>query len=562
VALDLPDGLTRQVRRPVGAAVILLLAYAGLSLLMDPRGYLGADTGVKVATLEAMSRSGSTTPDVGYWAERWDPTGEVHPLYQTNRMSDGSWVAVTTLPMLELALPLYRVGGYRAALLLPMLGALGCAVAARSLARRLGGGDGWLTYWVVGLGSPIALYALDFWEHSLGVATAVTAAVWLVDGVAGVRSWWRPLAAGLLLGAGASLRTEVLVYALVIVGVCCVVMLARQRRPGRAVTWGAGVVIGFACAWGANRALELAVGGIARVERATSAAEGVVSNATSFAESRVDERINEALVTSAGMKGASASSWVIGVGVIAVVLLAYRAHRRDDRTLAAVCFGLAGLVYGASALADLSFIPGLLVAFPVALGAVLVRQRGDRAVVLGVALGALPIVWSFQYLGGAGPQWGGRYILISGVLLGTLATSAAIGRGEVMRRGLVGLSLAVTVLGLSWMGVRTRAVAALASDLRSVDADVVIVRDAFLLGELGTDVLDEQWLSATGEDAYLVAVGVAERSGARRVAVVELDAVAPPPSAVPDGWVEVDRVETALTGDQIGIAVYALPADR
>lgn len=558
MAPNLAEGLTRSVRRPVGAAVLLLLAYLGVSLLMDSEGYLGADTGVKVATLEAMSRAGSTTPDVGYWAEQWDPGGEVHPLYETARMSDGSWVAVTTLPMLELALPLYRLGGYRAALLLPMLGALGCALAARSLARRLGEGDGMSTFWVVGLGSPITLYALDFWEHSLGVATVVTSVALLMDGVAGVRSWWRPLAVGLLLGVGASLRTEVLVYALVAVGVSCAVMLS-QRRPGRAFGWGAGAVVGFTGAWAANRALELAVGGIARVERATAAAEGVVGSAASLSDSRADERINEALVTSLGMKGASSSSWVIGIGVIAVLLLAYRADRRGDRVLTAVCFVLAGVVYLVSALADLSFIPGLLLAFPVALGALLVRQRGDRGVVLVVALGALPLVWAFQYLGGAGPQWGGRYILVSAVLLGTLATSSAVGRAGTIGRGLVVLSVCVTVLGLTWTGVRTRAVADLARDLRSVDADVVIMRDAFLLGELGTDVLDEQWLAADGEDGYRAAIGVAERSGARRVAVVELDAPAPPLSAVPDGWTEVERIETDLTGALIGIAVYALP---
>ena len=51
-----------------------------------------------------------------------------------------------------------------------MLGAVLCAFAARALARRLGGGDGWAAFWIIGLASPVAIYALDFWEHTLGLA--------------------------------------------------------------------------------------------------------------------------------------------------------------------------------------------------------------------------------------------------------------------------------------------------------------------------------------------------------------------------------------------------------
>src|SRR5690606_26187922 len=104
--------VSHWLRRPLPAAAVLLVLYLLLSGLMDPDGYLGTDTGAKVATLEAMDRQGSARPDVGYWAEELDPDGIVHPLYQTRLLSDGSWVNVTTLPMIELARPLYALGGY------------------------------------------------------------------------------------------------------------------------------------------------------------------------------------------------------------------------------------------------------------------------------------------------------------------------------------------------------------------------------------------------------------------------------------------------------------------
>src|SRR5205807_2001537 len=148
------------------------------------------------------------------------------------------WVDVTTVPMLYLGYPLYRLGGYRLALLLPMLGAVAAALAARALARRLGAdeGVGWAAFFLVAVASPLAIYALDFWEHSIGVALMGWGVVLLLDALrlaapvsgapgrqngdptrqkaVGVRSWGRAAAtAGLLFGAAATLRTEALVYA-------------------------------------------------------------------------------------------------------------------------------------------------------------------------------------------------------------------------------------------------------------------------------------------------------------------------------------------------------------
>jgi len=187
------------VRRTLTAAAALLACYVALSFLNDPRGYLGTDTGAKVATLEVMSDGGGLDPDIGYWAERWDPDGRYHPLYDSFRLDD-RWVNVTTLPALYAGYPLYRLGGYRLALLLPMLGSVAVALAARALARRLGGGDatGWTAFAVVGLASPFTIYALDFWEHSIGVGLIAWATVALIDTVSGAPagarpSWWRPV---------------------------------------------------------------------------------------------------------------------------------------------------------------------------------------------------------------------------------------------------------------------------------------------------------------------------------------------------------------------------------
>ena len=60
-------------------------------------------------------------------------------------LTAGKWVNVTTVPVLYLAEPLYRAGGYRLALVLPMLGSVAAALAAYALAQRLGA-RGWLAF--------------------------------------------------------------------------------------------------------------------------------------------------------------------------------------------------------------------------------------------------------------------------------------------------------------------------------------------------------------------------------------------------------------------------------
>ena len=143
---------------------------------------------------------------------------------------DGEWINVTTLPMLEAAKPLYDVGGYRLALLWPMLGAVLAAFAVRDVARQLGDDDaGWLAFWVTGLASPIAIYALDFWEHSLGAGLMVAAFALLLRVVRGSRAWWLPFARRRGARAAATMRTESFVAALTFVGGTCLFLLVRRR---------------------------------------------------------------------------------------------------------------------------------------------------------------------------------------------------------------------------------------------------------------------------------------------------------------------------------------------
>ncbi|HEY8216650.1 MAG TPA: hypothetical protein VIH82_05920, partial [Acidimicrobiia bacterium] len=220
--------------RPLLAVIALLAMYGALSLLDDPRGTLGTDTGGKLATVRAMDDRGALDPDIGYWAEDRDPRGTLHPLWYTRHLGD-RWVNVTTLPMPYAAVPLYHLGGERAVVLLPMLGALLAALAARAIARRVSGERaGWPAFWAIGLATPVLVYALDFWEHAIGLAAMLWALLLVldvVDGRGGVRA---AAGAGALIGFAATMRTEALVYGAIAVIVAGAI-LWRQRAPWRSV---------------------------------------------------------------------------------------------------------------------------------------------------------------------------------------------------------------------------------------------------------------------------------------------------------------------------------------
>lgn len=545
--------------RWVIAALGLLAVYVALSLLMDPHGYLGTDTGTKVATLEAMDRAGTARPDVGYWAQRWDPAGDLHPLRDAT-LVDGHWVAVTTLPVLEAARPLYALAGYRGSLLLPMAGAVAAAGAAAVLAGRVGADrrGRWVAFWATGLASPLLVYALDFWEHSIGVALVAWSAL-LLDDVAGGRRapLWAALA-GAGFAAAATLRNEALVYGAVTL-LAAVWVWARRRRGGdrvvpalvrSAVAW----TVGFAAVFGANAWLEDALAGQSRGERASSTA--------AEAGSGLPDRVREAAVTLTGFKGdtwAAAAFGAVLVAALAAAVVALRRGRLDEGRAVRAVAGLAA-VMAVAGLVRPSFVPGLLVAYPLAAVGLFGRLGGSGPSAgraprrwWAWAVGALPVVWAFQYLGGAGPQWGGRYTLPSALVLGVLGVAGLRDLPVAATRAMLALSVVVTATGAYWLHVRSHEVPRFFDDVDALDGDVVVARDEFVLREAGPRLLDRHWLRAGDESAYRRAADLALRSGARTLVVLDPAGVPPDPGP---RWRLDGRLALELVDDEVVAARY------
>jgi hypothetical protein len=521
--------LRRLATSPLSAGIILLLAFLGLSMLMDPMGGLGTDTGGKVATLEVMAdRPLGLDPDLGYWAAAQDPDASLHGLFYTEGIGD-RFINVTTLPMLELAAPLYRVGGYRLALVLPMAGAIVAAFAARALAARLGAGSGraWGAYWLVGLASPMCIYALDLWEHTWGVALLA----WGVVALLRVRSATSPMPivwgglAGLAFGAAYSMRTEALAYGFVATAVICISLLI-SRQVLRALLAGGGAVAGLAVAFAANLALEhVALGQSLRAERASGTAG---SGGADLAL-----RIKEAFVTAVGLvPSLEQRDIVLGAVLAAALIIAARASRSPQtRTLAlaagAVAVGL--LLY--RVVQGLGFVPGLVATTPLAaLGVAFLPRTLRGREVYAIALGALPVVWYFQYSGGAVPQWAGRYILPSGLLLLVLGVVNFDRVPRAAVNAFVAASVAVTVFGLAWMVDRTHEIGEAAREVAAFPEPALVAETNFFLRELGAEYHGSQtrWLSTVGRADTPAAVDIVRAQGLDQFAFLTTAAGAPP----------------------------------
>jgi hypothetical protein len=504
---------------PARSALVLFVTLTALMLMTDPAGFLSTDVGGKIATLEAMESRGDLSPDLGYWAEPADPDGSLYPMFSTSHI-DERWVNVTSLPMIYAAYPLYLVGGATLAGVVPVIATVGAALAAGALARRLGR-PGWLAFWLVGLASPAAIYALDFWEHSIGLAlmlVGVTAALKASDGPHG----WRDAAlAGIAFGLAATMRQEAFVYG----AVSGAAMGVRLLSGGRVLTSiGRGAAMGLAtlAMLAGNALMEVAaVGSTFRSGRATGTAAAVGSD--------IRTRIEEAIITGASpFARVDAATILIAATLVGLlVMLGLRAERpRSDRfvieagLVAIGCLVLADLFAG-----GLGFVPGLAATAPVAvLGATRCWSDPDHRFVAAIALGSLPLVWALQYTGGAGPQWGGRYILTTGALLIVLATVTFT--SESAHRVLAGTAIAgavITLIGVVWTIHRTHEFADAVGDLAAREEPALVFHDPFLAREGGADVISEQWLAATGAEARAEAVEVLGELGIHEVGFVDLD---------------------------------------
>lgn len=473
------------------AAALLVALLLVLSLALDRDGSLGTDTGGKVATIDAMVERGDWTPSIGYWADDVDPDGVAHPFFST-RHTEAGWVNVTTLPMILVTRLLVGGLGQQALLVVPILGAVLTCLAAGELARFFGAPSWRPGFLAAASSSPVLVYGLDFWEHSIGLALMLWATVFFLKAreAPPVPAFALALVSGSLFGAAATMRQEALIYGAV-TGLVCVFGPSAGPVVQRLLSGGA-MAVGALVPMAVNAMLEQAViGSSVRTDRAV----GVVA----VSGTGLGQRIQEGIVITASPINlvhplSLAMAGLVAVGVVWTGLALLRSG--DVSRPFVLCGLVILLVFLRLVVFGPTFIPGMLAAVPAAglgIGAAL-HYRQHTLLVLAAL--PIPMVWATQYAGAAEAQWAGRYLLTSGLLLVTIGVGLVISQRPRIVAGFLAANVALSFIGIAYVIRRTNEFGEANRSLAELTTDVVVFSDDFLAREAAPLGWDAHWLSA------------------------------------------------------------------
>jgi hypothetical protein len=233
------ERLTAHRLFPLGCGALVFLLSLGLAwLVLEPGALWSPDEGAKLLQLRSLRlQDGRLDLGIVYTSQGMDPEFHyalINPVKDVLTVQDGA-LMLRRLPLFTLlSLPFYRLLGMHGLYLLPALcGGLTVWLTlslVRAADRRLS------MALLAGLGSPVLIYSVLFWEHTLAAALGLAAA-WLMleDGHAGVpppRSARWVLAAGLL-ALGVYLRLEVLIFALALAAAAWLCLPGRRRHVAR-----------------------------------------------------------------------------------------------------------------------------------------------------------------------------------------------------------------------------------------------------------------------------------------------------------------------------------------
>jgi hypothetical protein len=175
--------------------------------------------------------------------------------------------------------------------------------------------------------------------------------------------------------------------------------------------------------------------------------------------------------------------------------------------------------------ASVGFVPGFFPAAPASAAGVAGPPPGRARALAVAAVAALPAIWLLQWTGQLVPQWGGRYVLLSGALLTVIGVTALEARPRSAAAGvLVALAFAVGAYGAVWHAQRTRGVARAIADIERVPRQVVTISRIPHLGrEGGAWYGQNRWLNGGTATDTATAATIASDAGVGTIEVVELD---------------------------------------
>lgn len=359
-----------------------------------------------------------------------DPDGQFYPLAGSNQGEEGM-APFAKHPLYPLMLAAVEpVGGLGAMMVPSVLATVAAAALAALLARTVTGGLERPVLWAVGVGSPLLFDAYLVIAHSLGAAFVTAATLAVVVAIRRSRSLLLMMAAALLVSVAVLFRTEALIFALALGVATAVVGITRRRHGlvvGGAVVAAAGVGSALLEKW----LQQVFIG-------AGPQAISVPDAGGNFFEARWAGFLNTWLSPSSSSDVSGGDALLVVVmllAVAAVAVLRWRSNR--PHLLVFLGAGAAGLAFVALLTDPDRVVPGLLVAFPLAVFAIGLASRDSfrdpARLVLTVTAGLFMAgVLATQYGAGGSAEWGGRYFALGVPILTVLAVDGLARRAPAL----------------------------------------------------------------------------------------------------------------------------------
>lgn len=431
-------------------AAVLALVLTALAVAIGTRSSFITDEAYVQIQLDELDRSGRWT--LPHPLPAVDPEGDAFPLHGATEYDDGFTLYGKHPALVYLYRPVHDAFGTGGLVAVSVLGTVAAAMVAARLAERLRVGSGPLALWLVGAGSPLFFDAFVVHAHTVAAATAALAAYGALRAIEERAVAWGLLAVAAALCA-ALLRTEGVLYAAALGAAVVGVGLAR-RRVVVAVLGGAVGAAGAAAVlldrWWSSQIAEGAL--VGSVPAARSGATYLGGRVSSLAYTMVMP----------GYRGITVPEALTAVGAVLVIVGIVAVHRRpsDPGAVALPIAGAAVLLVRSGM--EWGPVPGLLLAFCVAVGGVLVVHRSRlaqppvRLILVTVAIYAVGVAVT-QYESGGHTEWGGRYFALAVPLLGVVAAVALQdawsgwerSRARAVQGALVAVAVALAVLSVS-----------------------------------------------------------------------------------------------------------------
>ncbi len=247
--------LTACIRR--GRGIILLsggivgLIYLLLIMTVIPtEGFFTADQGIKLLQVKALLSSGFRDPSITYPSADIDPEQRFFPFRKSFAspfiyVHDGKTYGIYAEPFVAIAALFYVTMGYKGLHLMSALAAMGSVALIGLLARALDiKAYSVLLPILVGIGTPLSFFAMEFCEFTLGVLCVVAAVTLYVYHITRGSGRVPLLLAGVCLSMAPMFRSEAYVMVPVF---AMAIALSLRNRPDRfqiISTVGIGYILG------------------------------------------------------------------------------------------------------------------------------------------------------------------------------------------------------------------------------------------------------------------------------------------------------------------------------